>query len=515
MSEVDQKALSQDMIEPGYSGAEAEAEAERTMPKRDPEASLVAAIEAVTQPGGDSSWDLATKRTVLVIMLVAFVFVIYISRDILPLILVAGIISYLISPIVNFAERLKIPRAISTIIVYLLLLLAIIVLPIIFIPALIDQLRALANFNVPATARAVILWADQTVRGLPEEIVVFGFTVPLGEFLLQLRQNAQQIQLIPSVSDMLSYIQNLLSTTTTLVGSTFSVVGGIFSVFIALLVTFFVSLYMTIDAPRIQAYIHDLFPPSYRSELADLLRRIARVWRSFLRGQLILGIVVGAATYVALTLVGMPGALIFAILAGVLEVVPNLGPVMAMIPAVIMALIQGSDVMRELGINNLGFALITVGIYFLIQQLENNILVPRIIGDSVNLHPIVVICAVAVGLTTGGILGALLAPPIVASFRVIGSYVHAKLLDYPPFGGKLLDEPKPRTYHRTVTRRDLEKQRALEKKKAEKSLLPEEKATTSTPVSGKSKVDSQSPTRPISSNGAELESSSTLMDQTS
>jgi hypothetical protein len=122
---------------------------------------------------------------------------------------------------------------------------------------------------------------------------------------------------------------------------------------------------------------------------------------------------------------------------------------------------------------------------------------------------------VAVGLTTGGILGALLAPPIVASFRVIGSYVHAKLLDYPPFGGKLLDEPKPRTYHRTVTRRDLEKQRALEKKKAEKSLLPEEKATTSTPVSGKSKVDSQSPTRPTSSNGAELESSSPLIDQAS
>jgi hypothetical protein len=126
-----------------------------------------------------------------------------------------------------------------------------------------------------------------------------------------------------------------------------------------------------------------------------------------------------------------------------------------MIPAVITALIQGSDVLRPLGIDNVGFALITVGIYFLIQQLENNILVPRIIGDSINLHPIIVICAVAVGLSTGGILGALLAPPIVATFRVIGSYIHAKLLDYPPFGGRPLPDNRPRQYRRKVTRKDL------------------------------------------------------------
>jgi hypothetical protein len=145
----------------------------------------------------------------------------------------------------------------------------------------------------------------------------------------------------------------------------------------------------------------------------------------------------------------MPGALIFGILAGLLEVVPNLGPILAMIPAVITALLQGSTVLEPLGVGPVGFALITVGIYFLIQQLENNILVPRIIGDSINLHPIVVICAVAVGFSIGNILGALLAPPIVATSRVVGSYLHAKLLDYPPFQGR--PAPAPRTYRRTVS----------------------------------------------------------------
>lgn len=429
--------------------------------------SLVAAIERVTRPSADSSWDLATKRTVLVIMLVGAIYVIYISRGILPMVLIAAILSYLLSPIVGLAERLKIPRAVSTLAIYLLVVVALVLLPIIFVPALVDQLRALGNFNASSTAHAVLIWMNETVQSLPTEIVVLGFSVPLGEYINQIQTNSQQIQFIPSVNDILNYIQNFLSTTTTVVGSTFnigvSVVGGIFSVFLTVLVTFFVSLYMTIDAPRIQAYVHGLFPPSYRSELADLLRRIGRVWQAFLRGQLILSIVVGAATYLALILVGMPGALIFAILAGVLEVVPNLGPVLAMIPAVIVALIQGSDVMRELGINNLGFAAITIGIYFLIQQLENNILVPRIIGDSVNLHPIIVICAVAVGLTTAGILGALLAPPVAASFRVVGSYVHAKLLDYPPFEGRPLSKGPPRTYRRKVSGRELEALRSKEK----------------------------------------------------
>jgi hypothetical protein len=121
----------------------------------------------------------------------------------------------------------------------------------------------------------------------------------------------------------------------------------------------------------------------------------------------------------------------------------------------------------------------------LIQQLENNILVPRIIGDSVNLHPIIVICAVAVGLTTAGILGALLAPPVAASFRVVGSYVHAKLLDYPPFEGRPLSKGPPRTYRRKVSRRELESLRSKETEGA-----PENTTENADPLSGQSPVSS-------------------------
>lgn len=440
---------------------DADAPAAQTEPQTEPRTneSLVAVLERVADPDGDSRWDRSTKRTVLVIMLVALVFIIYISRPIIPMVLIAAILAYLLNPIVNLGQRLRIPRPVTTLAIYLLIIALLALSPLIFIPAVIDQLRSLAAFDVPGTARAVIDWGNQTLRGLPENVVIIGYQLPVAALVREVQANSQQAQFVPSVDDILGYIQQFLSATTNVVGSTatigFNVVGTVFSTFLAILVTFFVSLYMTMDAPLIQTYFHSLFPTSYRSELADLLRRIGLVWQSFLRGQLILSVVVGSVTWLALTMVGMPGALIFGILAGLFEVIPNLGPILAMIPAVVTALIQGSNVLGPMGIDNLGFALITVGIYFLVQQLENNILVPRIIGDSINLHPIVVICAVAVGLSTAGILGALLAPPVVATFRVIGSYIHAKLLDYPPFAGRPLPLGQPRSYRRKVSGKQL------------------------------------------------------------
>ena len=387
------------------------------------------------------------------------VFIIYISRPVIPMILIAAILAYLLNPIVNAAERVRIPRAVTTLAIYLLVIGLLLLVPILFVPTLIDQLRALASFDVPGTARGMISWANNTLQGLPETVTIIGYQLPVAAVARELQAGSQQTQYVPSVNDILSYIQQVLSATTNVVSTSatigINVVGTVFSTFLTILVTFFVSLYMTMDAPRIQNYFHSLFPTSYRSELADLLRRIGLVWQSFFRGQLILGIVVGVATGVALSLVGMPGAIIFGILAGLLEVVPNLGPILSMIPAVITALIQGSNVLGPMGIDNVGFALITIGIYFLIQQLENNILVPRIIGDSINLHPIIVICAVVIGLSVGGILGALLAPPIVATFRVIGSYVHAKLLDYQPFVGSPLPNTRPKAYRRKVTGKEL------------------------------------------------------------
>jgi predicted PurR-regulated permease PerM len=402
-----------------------------------------------------SAWDVDTKRTVILVLLVVAVGLVWAMRSFIPMLVIAGVIAYFLSPIVDLAERVRIPRAISTLILYVLLFVGIVLTPVLLVPVLLSQLASL-NFDVPTTAFRLFGWVAEMVNNLPDEWAPFGFPIPLSGITLQIEDNIRDFAFIPTLAEILSYFQQLISTATNLVGSTaafgVSVVGGILQVVVTFLLVFFLSLYMTKDSPSIRRYIEGLFPRNYQSEWIDLLRRMGHIWQSFFRGQLILCIVVGITTWLALEMAGMPGALLLGILAGTMEIIPTLGPTLSMIPAVIIALIQGSTVLNEYGVNNFGFALITAAIYFIIQQLENYILVPRIIGRGVNLHPIVVLCGVGIGFNLFGILGALFAAPVLASLRVLGAYVHAKLLDYPPFQGHPLppDRRRATVYRRTV-----------------------------------------------------------------
>ncbi len=384
-----------------------------------------------------TAWDQSTKRTALIVLLVVGAVMFWLSRPVLPILILAFMISYLLNPIVDLLERIRVPRGLSTVFLYLLLLLTIVISPILLIPILIEQLSALIVVDVSRTTQALVLAMQSWVNNLPTHIEVLGFELTIGNFVSQIQANFNgdiAFQVLPSARDLLEYFNRLISTATNVVGGTayigFTVVGSILNAFLFLLFLFFLSLYMTKDAPQIRNYIEGLFPQSYHGEAAELIRQMSKIWQAFFRGQLLLSLIIGVTTWGILRLVGMPGALILGILAGSMEVIPNIGPTIAMIPAVIVALIQGSTILE---IGNLQFALLTVGIYFVVQQLENQLLVPRIIGTSVNLHPIVVLCGVVVGASVGGVLGAFLAAPIVASLRVVGSYVHAKLLDYPPF----------------------------------------------------------------------------------
>jgi predicted PurR-regulated permease PerM len=405
----------------------------------------------VTPITESTAWDHATKRTAVVVLLVAGALIFWMSRPVLTVLVLAFIVSYLISPIVDLLERIRVPRGLSTVVIYLMLLVVIIVSPILLVPLLLDQLTDLLVVDVPRTTQTLAIALQGWVNNLPNEITIMGFPFNIEGIVSQLQATVNgelAFQVLPSARDLLEYFNRLISTATNLVGGTallgFTLVGGIFNLFLFLLFLFFLSLYMTKDAPQIRRYVEGLFPESYHSEAAEIIREMGNIWQAFFRGQLLLSTLIGLITGGILWLLGMPGALILGIIAGSLEVIPNIGPVLAMIPAVIVALVQGSDLLQ---IGNLQFALLIVGVYFVIQQLENQLLVPRIIGDSVNLHPIVVLCGVVVGASVGGILGAFLAAPIIASGRVVGRYVHAKLLDYDPIRTRTpVAERKPHAY---------------------------------------------------------------------
>ncbi len=417
-------------------------EAVGSLPKTQSEIADQPISVLASNPEVSSGWDAPTKRTVLVILLIAGVVAFWVSRPVLPLLIVAGIVAYLLSPIVSLLERLRVPRGLSTSILFILLLVGLVLTPIIVVPILLAQLAQL-DFNVYLSTVQLTNWIQASVQNflnsVPDTLTVLGFTLRTGEMVASVQSTLQPEQIDTSVASLLSGLQRVINTATSTLSfatvASVQLVGGILGFFITFILIFFLSLYLTKDAPRIRDYVEGLFPQSYHSEVEAVIRRMGAIWNAFFRGQIILALTVGTLTWLVLYALGMPGALVLGIVAGLLEVIPNLGPVLAMIPAVIVALLEGttSGLLLSLGVTHVGFAIITTATYFVIQQLENSILVPRIIGDSVNLHPVVIICGVFVGFNVAGVLGAFLAAPVLASLRVLGGYVHAKLLDYPPF----------------------------------------------------------------------------------
>ena len=191
-----------------------------------------------------------------------------------------------------------------------------------------------------------------------------------------------------------------------------------------------IAFYLVKDAGQLRAFLDRMSPPGFAQELGRLREEISAVWSAFFRGQVLLGLVIGLTVWIAMSIVGLPNAGLMGLVAGALEVIPTLGPVLATIPAVLIAIFRGST---YLPISNFGFAILVLGIYAVIQQIENAYVVPRIMGRRLQLHPVVVFVGVLAGGVLAGAVGVFLAAPIIATFRVVLGYVYAKILDQEPF----------------------------------------------------------------------------------
>ena len=169
---------------------------------------------------------------------------------------------------------------------------------------------------------------------------------------------------------------------------------------------------------------------SRSSEGIVLLRRIVRLWMLYIKGQLLMSLIIGLLTFLVGLGIGLPYAFFLGLLAGVLETVPNIGSLIALVPAVVVALWQGS---RFIHVQNWVFALIVVGAYLVVQQVGELVIPPRIMGKRLDLPAIVVLLVVILGAAVGNIVGAYLAVPLVVTVREVARYVIRKVRKLPPF----------------------------------------------------------------------------------
>ncbi len=308
-----------------------------------------------------------------ILLILLFVFL-YLLKDVVIIFLFALVIASGISPFANWLDERGFPRVIGVLALYLVMLaLAVVVLSLV-VPYISDDISRLISV-------------------LPKVVAQVSSSL----------QTAQQAS--PQYLDFLSEVQNILSSLSSylqqasqsVVGLIVSVFGGAFS-FVAILI---ISFYLSVTRKGVETFLGSVVPEKYEGYVISLWKRTEAKVGKWLQGQLLLGLIVGLIVYIGLSLLHVRFALLLSLLIMVLELVPMVGPVVAAVPAVFLAFLQSPS----LGI----FVII---FYVIVQQLENHVLVPLILGKSLNLNPVVVIIALLVGENLAGIPGMILAVPI-------------------------------------------------------------------------------------------------------
>jgi predicted PurR-regulated permease PerM len=375
-------------------------------------------------------WGLTTKAIVTIAALALMVLIIWRFQELIRPLVVAAIIAYLLNPIIGWLmRRLNIGRGAAVLIVYFLgLILLVVGLGALGFVA-IDQVGRLGSLLPDSMSELVAFAQRQLDAALLRLSALAGYDLRSLSRFVELQEIIQQgVSLVQATLRQGGSFAARVATTTIS-----TVTNG--------LLIFFVSLYMAKDSPQLGRLIGEVAQqPGYRRDAERLVRDFLRIWDAYLRGQIILGLVIGVVVSVTLAVLGVNNALGLGVVSGVLEFLPVIGPLIGTAAAVLVALFQPDN---YLGLSPLYHALIVLGAMFLIQQVENNLLVPSIVGDALDLHPLVIMISVLMGASLAGILGAILAAPVVASLKLFGGYAWRKLLDLSPFP-EAEPPPKPK-----------------------------------------------------------------------
>ena len=233
------------------------------------------------------------------------------------------------------------------------------------------------------------------------------------------------LDLRPAEADVVKWITDFVSSTSTSVPN---IVLGLIERLILLLVFLVTTFYLLLQADQLAEALYGLIPDPYRAEIRELGRSIDRVLGAYIRSQLLLIALMAFLTYIPLTLLGVDYALVLAIATGFLEVIPFVGPYSAAGSAVLVALLQATT---PFGWPNWLLALVVGLIYLVLRQIEDQLIIPNVVGHIVRLHPILIIFSILAGGHLGGALGLLIAVPLAATARIILTYLYAKLIDLP------------------------------------------------------------------------------------
>jgi predicted PurR-regulated permease PerM len=354
------------------------------------------AKEAIKETKIIISVESVVKATIAIFLLFALVKVLGMIKGTIVLFLVALFLSATFNPAVDKLEEKKIPRPLGIILLYLVVIGVFVVMFSNLVPIIADQINQLAS-----SVRSMI---QNMVSGENMDGWLMQQFQPLAK---QFWQNIDQTQVVNTVSNTLkSTASTLTNFAGNAIGAVFTIFNGIFNLFLVLIITFF----MVVNKRHTSDFFHSLFPHKYSGYISLKSKQISSRIGEWIRGQLLLAVAMTILTFIAFSIIGINYALTLALLSGIAEFIPYLGPIITFGSAALIALNQDPILILWL-----------IPVYAIIQFLEGNILVPLIVGKSVGLNPIVVIFALLSGATIGatiggsmgvGLIGMIIAVPI-------------------------------------------------------------------------------------------------------
>lgn len=344
-----------------------------------------------TAPERRALGPLSPRVALVIVAAIVVGIILYAGRSSLGPFIVGLVVAYLLDIPVERLSRTGLPRWISVLIVYVV------------------------------AAVAIYQGLRVMLRPLADEISTFITEFP--RFSTQLADQYAHLNLPPAIRNAIDVALKDLGSGLGAIDPTsllpvVTVAAGLLGTVVAYIIVPVWAFYLIKDRPALVAAARRSLPAAWRPDVQAVSTLTLGVFGQWLRGQLFLGITVGVATFIGLTILSVTVdpvfgrfAIFLSVIAGVFELLPIIGPILSAIPAILLALTAGTQP-----------ALAALLLYVIIQQVENNVLVPKIQGDAVELHPTAVMVALVVGGSIGGLLGAILALPIAATGRDVFRY---------------------------------------------------------------------------------------------
>jgi len=318
---------------------------------------------------------LISTKTIFVVVAVALLLWLLVQiKEVALLIFVSLMLSLALSPFVEFLEKRKIPRGLAVLIIYIIIVSIVALIGAVALPPIISQTtRFIKSF-------------PQIISSLGSTPILNKVTTDLNNFLAEQLMGAS--------------------------GNVIRVTVGAFSGILAVFSLMVFTAYLLLDLDNLREAFLFFLPAKPRKEIAEVLKEIEYKLGGWLRGQFILMCIVGGATYVGLLLLGIKYAAPLALIAGLLEVVPMLGPIISAVPGIIV----GFSISPVTGLG-------VLALYLAIQQLENNIIVPKVMQKTVGFSPLITLLALLIGGKLFGVVGALLSVPLTLIIVIITKHV--------------------------------------------------------------------------------------------